>query len=246
MSYNDADVIAREKWIQLTSGTADFKGPYLYHSFKLCDTVSLKEKYENLDEHFVIKISGSTNTGGFTDISGHWAETDILEAHELGLLNCFKAASQIQPDAPVTRAEMAAMLVNGMEIAPKNDSKYIEDIPSGKWYTTIMYSALFQGIINENMLDGYHIFPEKNITREEMAVMGGSAWATKELWYDTEELLFSDKGDISDWALQKIEIAVDCGFINNHNGMFEPNAQATRAQAISMVMKMVKKLNGSR
>lgn len=246
MSYNDADVIAREKWIQLTSGTADFKGPYLYHSFKLCDTVSLKEKYENLDEHFVIKISGSTNTGGFTDISGHWAEADILEANELGLLNCFKAASQIQPDAPVTRAEMSAMLVNGMEIAPKNDSKYIEDIPSGKWYTTIMYSALFQGIINENMLDGYHIFPEKNITREEMAVMGGSAWATKELWYDTEGLLFSDKGDISDWALQKIEIAADCGFINNHNGMFEPNAQATRAQAISMVMKMVKKLNGSR
>ena len=243
MSYNDADVIAREKWIQLTSGTADFKGPYLYHTFKLEDTVQKTIECEDLDEHFITKISGSTSEEGFTDIDGHWAEKDIIAANELGLLNCFKAGNKIQPDAPITRAELSAMLVNGMKIAPKNDAKYIEDIPSGKWYTTIMYSALFQGIINENMLDGYRIFPESFLTREEMAVMGGSAWATKELWYDTEELLFSDRNSISDWALQKMEIAAYCGFINNHDGEFEPEAQATRAQAISMVMKMVRRLN---
>ena len=48
----------------------------------------------------------STN---FTDIKGHWAETSIKKAAELGLVEGYTDGTY-KPGANVTRAEFAAML----------------------------------------------------------------------------------------------------------------------------------------
>lgn len=237
IGVNDADVIAREKWIELTEGTVGYKGPYQYHDFRFLPPESGLTTFTELDEHFTSAISGSVGDG-FLDIAGHWAEQDIEKANEMGFLRGAASGNSFRPDEPVTRAEFSAMLVNAMEIAPKNDSKYLEDVPSGKWYTTIIYSALFHGSIAAEMLDGYRVMPDKALTREELAAMAGSTWTNKGYAYDVAELKYTDLEEFSPWTVPKIQVAVDSGFFRNTAEQFYPKDYATRAEAVTVILRM--------
>jgi len=54
----------------------------------------------------------------FTDINGHWAQSDIEKAAEAGLLTGYPDG-RFDPDGPVTRAQLAAVANRILAKLPK-------------------------------------------------------------------------------------------------------------------------------
>ena len=88
--------------------------------------------------------------------------------------------------------------------------------------------------------DGY-FRPNDNITRQEMAVIIVNAYsylgkAGANGGIDN----FSDKAAIADWAKAAVDTASSVGLISGMgDGTFSPEANATRAQAASIVKRLL-------
>ena len=53
------------------------------------------------------------------------------------------------------------------------------------------------------------------------------------------ELIFTDEGDISDYALNAVKAMAKAGVINGYeDGTFQPKTNATRAQAVVIIYRM--------
>ena len=77
---------------------------------------------------------------------------------------------------------------------------------------------------------------DKEISREEMASMVAKAAAYKNVEAKAADKKFTDASDIAAWAVEDVNNAVGLGIINGmDDGSFQPKANATRAQAATML-----------
>lgn len=53
--------------------------------------------------------------------------------------------------------------------------------------------------------------------------------------------VFTDRDDIADWARDKAALAVSAGIVRGFAGRFEPQRDATRAEAVVMVKRLLDK-----
>lgn len=86
----------------------------------------------------------STN---FTDIKGHWAETSIKKAAELGLVEGYTDGTY-KPGANVTRAEFAAMLSRATKYKPNKVSQAFNDVPASNWAAEAVNKVTALGFVN--------------------------------------------------------------------------------------------------
>lgn len=84
---------------------------------------------------------------GFTDISGHWAESEIERAVSLGWIAGYPDGS-FRPDQPITRAEAMAVINRVLCRVPEKPSDLLEDMKiwpdnmdTGKWYYLAVQEA---------------------------------------------------------------------------------------------------------
>jgi hypothetical protein len=95
----------------------------------------------------------------FTDISGHWAKSQIEQAIAKGYVTGYPNGT-FKPDAPVTRAQFITMLVRalGLEHGPEGST----------WYTTYVKAAK-EAAIYQGEADFAEWNMNKEISREHMA-----------------------------------------------------------------------------
>ena len=108
------------------------------------------------------------NSHSFPDISGHWAEAYIEELNDQNLSNGY-LDNTFRPENPVTRAEIAVLLLNSLGIIPPaiDTSHPFIDI-AGHWA-----EAYIEELYDQGMIGGYDdntYRPESQVTRGEMAV----------------------------------------------------------------------------
>ena len=91
-------------------------------------------------------ISGATGMAAYSDISGHWAESDIALAGALGYVSGY-ADGTFHPDMPITRAEVATFLNNVLNRQVACEDAMLaemivwpDNIP-GEWYYCAMQEA---------------------------------------------------------------------------------------------------------
>ncbi|WP_158301918.1 Ig-like domain-containing protein [Paenibacillus mesophilus] len=93
--------------------------------------------------------------------------------------------------------------------------------------------ARAQGIVNGYPDQSFK--PDGTITRAEFTVMLMNGLKPES---DGGDLHFTDKNSIGTWAVQQVAQAVDLGIISGYDdGTFRPNANITRAEMITMVMR---------
>lgn len=186
-----------------------------------------------------------TNTGGsltadketsrFTDVIGHWAEADINEMAARGVVVGVTSAI-FEPDRPITRAELVAIIVKGLQL-PDGGSAGFLDIEPGVWYESIVNAAA-----NAGLMQGYEGYfrPEDLITREEMAVVIAKAYDRSGKEPLTGGLAaFIDREEIAPWAREFVDRAA-AGLISGvSDGRFAPLENATRAQAASLLKRLL-------
>lgn len=212
-------------------------------------TANIKVKTEEggFSDICVVTVSNpaneeQSNKQTITDLDGHPASRDIAEAVGLGIVNGYPDGT-FRPDASVTRAEFAAMLMRGLKAENKGAALTFSDKAAiGNWAVVPVAQSVELGIIN-----GYadHTFrPNANITHAEMItmVMRASGLETNDAPEQTE---FSDDAKIPAWAKPSISKAQETGIIivGGINAAFEPQVLANRAEAASAIVRMLKYRN---
>lgn len=110
----------------------------------------------------------------FSDLSGHWAKTEIeLLAGKL-ILNG-RGAGSFAPQQTVSRAEFAAMLVRSLGLLQDAaaGAAVFSDVPAGAWFAADARAAADLGLV-QGYADGT-FRPEAPVTREQLAVMAARA-----------------------------------------------------------------------
>ncbi|OMF24946.1 hypothetical protein BK133_21975 [Paenibacillus sp. FSL H8-0548] len=172
----------------------------------------------------------------FKDVQGHWAQASIDKALLLGVVAGY-ADGSFRPNGEITRSEFAVLISRALKLTESTTTQAFNDdgtIPA--WAQAHVASAVSAGFIG-----GYEdqTFRGKNqITRAELAVI--IARAAKLPINEEAAPTFADASDIPVWAQKEVAAAVEAGLIEGKgNNTFDPNGKATRAEALTLIMKLL-------
>ncbi|OXS56532.1 hypothetical protein B1A99_19575 [Cohnella sp. CIP 111063] len=180
----------------------------------------------------------------FRDIKGHWAESSICEAFEIGIVEG-RSETTFQPQANITRVEFVAMLLRtlGIHLESAGSKLLFTDqdrIPA--WATDVMGTAIENGV-----LQGYPdrtLRPLHRVSRSEMVVMMARAmkWEIEQAGTS-----FADDADIPDWARGYVQGTVQRNLVHGSEGnRFSPMDPATRAEATTLLLRLWRTLAGTK
>ena len=184
-----------------------------------------------------------TAFAGYTDVpSGEWYEQTIMDASTRGLVNGVGDGA-FDPEGDVTRAMFVTMLSRVQLGIDGNSVIFGEtvfpDVADDAWYGDASRWAADAEIVQGS--DGLFL-GDSNITREQLVTMLyryakliGTATATPET-----EPEFTDKDDISEWALDAVLWASESGIVGGYeDGSFLPGGNATRAESAAMLIRFM-------
>ncbi|GGG71685.1 immunoglobulin-like domain-containing protein [Paenibacillus radicis (ex Gao et al. 2016)] len=183
------------------------------------------------------------NRKAFTDMQGHWAR---YEAEKLASMLIFEGKGEgiFDPNARLTRAETAALLVRALGIPAAAQSAALSDI-TGQWYEKSVSSAAVAGLVT-----GYEdgsFRPNDFVTREELAVILARAIAYDSVsasnTLENGSALLNDSSEVSKWAAEAVQQMLAYGIVKgDHAGNFKPHETATRAEMALMLSRLLGKL----
>lgn len=167
-----------------------------------------------------------------------WYHDGVHYCVEHGLM-VGTSADTFEPNTTTTRGMIATILWR-LEGSPMVDTAMnYTDVPSGSWYEEAIRWADSTGVV---LGYGDGTFgPDDPITREQMAAMlwryAGKPQAESSL------ADFTDESETSQWAESAMLWAVEQGLIEGMgNAQLNPQGQATRAQAATILMRFVEKI----
>jgi hypothetical protein len=152
------------------------------------------------------------------------------------------------PDQSVTRAEFAAILVNGLGLmSPGTGKDIFADVSKNAWYYDAVFIAYENGLISGV---GNNIFkPADPITREQAMFMIERAMKITGLnaeFLDFTTILetFKDSNQVSEWARKSVAACVKKGIVYGKNGqLLSPKDQITRAEVAVILQKLLQESN---
>ena len=175
----------------------------------------------------------------FSDVSAsYWGYDAIRSLSSRGIVSGYPDGT-FKPDASITRAEFATMLVKASGLNTSGTTGTFTDVTAGAWYYGSVNAAASAGLVSGM---GDNLFaPNALVTREQMAVMVAKALGNKAPATNGTELnAFSDKSAVSSWAVSGMEEAVKAGIVSGMTAdTLAPMANATRAQAAAMVFQLL-------
>lgn len=192
-------------------------------------------------------LMNEENKVAFTDINDHWAKNSIEFLVKKGIIKG-KSENVFDPEGKITRAEFTSLIVRLFELKSQDDKTInFSDVKPGAWYYEEVKAAYDNGIANglsENSFGSLN-----NIKREEMITIVIRILEQKEPLQnfassDKNLDLFSDKGQISNWALDCMSKAVKYGIISGRaNNILAPKDNTTRAEAATIIMGLYNIVN---
>ncbi|MFF2911805.1 S-layer homology domain-containing protein [Paenibacillus sp. NPDC057934] len=162
------------------------------------------------------------------DTAGHWAENVLNQWQDQGLLKGYEDGS-LKPDHKITRAEFTA-LVNKSFGYKDSGSISFKDVKSSDWFYEEVAKAVSAGYIK-----GYSdqtFKPNQSLTREEMATIVASLLELKESLVPPS---FKDLLVGHTWSKGSIASVVEAGLMVGSDQNFRPLANATRAEAVTVL-----------
>ncbi|HZG78219.1 MAG TPA: S-layer homology domain-containing protein, partial [Paenibacillus sp.] len=147
------------------------------------------------------------------------------------------------PEAKVTRAQFAALLVRALGLTERTGDGTFADVASGAWYAGAAEAASEAGLAT-GFEDGT-FRPDAAITREQMAVMIGraiEAAGRQAPAASAEGALhaFGDASAISSWARSAVAASAEAGIVRGGaDATFRPAGLATRAESAAMLKRLL-------
>ena len=193
------------------------------------------------DQELTDKITKIKMTSDKTVYAG-WKATDVPET--LNSDNHFAYIvgyedGTVRPNANISRAEVAAIFFRLLKDDVRDDNltanSVFTDVAFGKWYNKSISTMAKIGIVKGRTANAF--VPNAPITRAEFAAICSR--------FDRSDVeIKSDFNDISGhWAENEIRRAASLGWIQGYtDGSFKPDQNITRAEAASMINRMLHRL----
>ncbi|MBN1629751.1 MAG: S-layer homology domain-containing protein [Thermoleophilia bacterium] len=197
---------------------------------------------------------GDKKVPGYTDVmTTDWFYDDFALARVAGVVPD-QPDERFRPYSKVSRARFASYLVRAMapdglknlQNSPVQVNPTFTDVAPDHWAYYEIETAARLGLVQGT--GGYSYSPEELVTRAQMATMicralgggGDSAWAG-----DASYLLYADVPP-DYWAQGAIFVVDQLGLMcGGDDGLFHPVENCTRAQAITVMARLMRLLEGS-
>ncbi len=199
--------------------------------------------------HYVIEqLDGSTYAACPQDetcVYAYFADADPKEWYHSGVHFCVEnaymlgvAENTFEPGGALSRGMIVTMLWR-MEGSPAaNYAMTFKDVEAGRWYTEAIRWAQSTGVVKGYNEDSFG--PDDNVTREQLAamLMRYAGFKGTDVSIRADLLKFTDKGKISDWALENVKWANAAGIIGGRSETeIAPLDNASRAEAACMIQR---------
>ncbi len=173
----------------------------------------------------------------FRDVTGHWAEKEIMFLVEKGWISGYLDGSY-KPNNPITRAEAAKIISNFLGLTPTNEKITFSDVNENFWaYEAINLVA--QHKIMNGVGDG-RFSPNSILTRAQMAQLFYNAnFYSQSANNDVNSFLDVDKDF---WGYKAIETMNQEGIMLGYpDNRFGPNDSTTRAEIAAIIYRLYEK-----
>ena len=184
----------------------------------------------------------------FSDVAETaWYAEGTAESVRLGLITG-TGKTTFSPEVSTTRAMFVTMLArfqSSLDGTTRIDGdSTFNDMTEETWWSASARWAADAGIV-KGMPDGTFA-PDKPITREQMATMlyRYAEYLGLEDDLSADLSSFPDSGEVSSWALEGMEYAVASGLIEGSDGNLLPTKDATRAQAVTVFLRLLPAAEG--
>ncbi|MEK5467963.1 S-layer homology domain-containing protein [Paenibacillus sp. FSL R7-0210] len=182
----------------------------------------------------------------FADVEKHWAKNAVNDMGSRLVINGVNE-STFNPNADITRAEFAAIIVRGLGLKLGEGAAKFADVPANSWYAAAVGTASGAGLIT-GFEDGT-FRPDARITREQAMniiakAMKLTGLAEQTGTVDTAGVLaaFTDAGRTGAWAKDSLALAASAGLITGRSGnKLEAKANVTRAEVAVLIQRLLQK-----
>ena len=130
------------------------------------------------------------------------------------------------------------MLVEATDINVNSKATSFADVDGSAWYAPYVAAGVDAGLINGITADTFGVGSQ--IKRQDMAVMIVRILDGKNIAVTQTSEEFDDDFDITDYAKNAVYKVRDAGIINGYaDNTFAPNASLTRAEAATVIIKLL-------
>ena len=157
-----------------------------------------------------------------------WYAEAVSAAVDNGLLYG-KSSTMLDPNGDMTRAEMAAIINRSFGCYKTADISQYKDVSKSKWYYKDVALAVQMGTYNGRSSSA--MAPDSPITRQEaMTVVARALELDYDSYSKTDLSTFSDRSEISNWALPYVRAMVGADYIHGRGKVLAPLDNITRAE----------------
>ena len=157
-----------------------------------------------------------------------WYADAVSAAVDNGLLYG-KSSTIIDPNGDMTRAEMAAIINRSFGCYKAADISQYKDVSKDKWYFEDVAMAVQMGTYNGRSASA--MAPDAPISRQEaMTVVARALELDYDSYSKTDLSAFSDRSEISNWALPYVRAMVGADYIHGRGKVLAPLDNITRAE----------------
>jgi len=173
----------------------------------------------------------------FADAAGHWAAVDIGKAYALGIVYGY-ADGSFRPNVFVSRTEWLAMLGRSLKwpSVPSASLPFADKADVPAWARSFVAEAASRGIVS-GYVDG-SFRAERPVTLAEATAMlvRAMGWS-----FETSAAAsFAEDGDVPAWVKPYAAAGKEHGILLGRNdGRFDPFAELTRAEAVSLLIRLI-------
>lgn len=189
----------------------------------------------------------ATPAFAFDDVyEGDWYADAVNYMVQSGYMNGI-SETEFAPNSGMTRAMFVTVLgrMDGAYVDGYT-KKIFPDVEMDQWYAKYVSWALENGIVSGFSDLKFH--PDEQINRAQLAVMikryldyRGITLETNPSAYES----FADAASIPQWAAEGVDLMRTTGIITGDSyGAFMPDANATRAQIATIIMRLRQVMNG--
>ena len=167
----------------------------------------------------------------------HWAYPYIQKLIEQDVLHGDSGTGNIRPNDPISREEIAAALLNALDIPVDKTGEIAAGDKSSEWAKDVLATAKAYGVMVGD--EKGHMNGQLNAKRAEFAAMIVNVTGIKAA--DTADLKkFSDSTSVPKWARNSMTAMVEKGILSGYpDNTLRPNAPITRAEAATLIQKVI-------
>lgn len=176
-----------------------------------------------------------------TDIDGHWAKESLSTLVKYGILTV-DADGKVNPDSEITGGQWLQMMVKAVN--PNYDREYygdtkpaLEEVPKDSpYFIAVNYALRARWLDSKDK----NLKLDQPLTREELA-----ASLTRILQYDKLTAFLNSNVSVPYSDIDQVQakgavmIAQRLGLMQGSDGYFRPTEKVTKAQAASVMMRLV-------